>query len=168
MKIGNYDITSKNVISFLVGNTLYALDALEISNLDDYQRIQLYFRSVICKACLKNKECIVCSCSTPNMFYDPNKEDSLCRWGKMMNKEKFLDFLKDNNIENLETFYEIYGPDTKIKIEEEESKEQEEITKQNDINLLLDKYTQWYQDENNYKFDLYVTQKRDEYYKEIQ
>jgi hypothetical protein len=146
MKIGKYDITPKNMLSFIRGNTTMFLDAMDIVNLSNFERTQLFFRLSLCKPCTEGKECVVCNCATPNLFYDKNREDSLTRWGKMMPDHIFAQFMLDNNV--------VIIDDNEVDLS----------TKTDDELLsIITNYSIWYQNSSNYQFDEYVINKRNTY-----
>ena len=117
MLINGYDITTKNIASFLRGNTNYLLNKLK-----PYQKEQVTLRSIICNDCTENKQCLgECKCITPNMYYDPLKEDSRAKWGRMMDKETWDTWKEEvkNEHNSLEEFAQLYSNYYKMKKQEE-------------------------------------------------
>ena len=68
MAISN-SITFSDVGNFIQGNSNYYLGS------PAHVREQAEFRALLCRPCLIQGKCKQCGCSTPTMFYSPNKED---------------------------------------------------------------------------------------------
>ena len=62
---------------------------------------QASMRQFMCSSCLSNGSCLSCGCKTPNMFYSPNKSDSLLRWGPMLDSESWEEFKKSSTYFNI-------------------------------------------------------------------
>jgi hypothetical protein len=89
MKIGQYDITAKNIRSFIVGTTNKMGEDLGFKMLDCQERIQAELRSIACFMCSEYGKCVDCKCTTPDMYYDQSKVCSTGRWGPMMNNNQW-------------------------------------------------------------------------------
>lgn len=120
MKVGKYNVTPKNIASFLRGNTNKLIEENEfvakVANqlgefgLKDYEKQQIPLRATLCKDCVEAGECLgECKCETPNLFYDPLKEDSKNKWGRMMSEKEWTGFLngleEDISIEEMAEEY---------------------------------------------------------------
>jgi len=119
MNIAGYDITTKNIKSFIRGNTNKVLSDANLSPLQAFQVSQVELRAVLCGQCLIAGKCnqalpggIPCQCKTPNMFYDPLKEDSMRRWGRMISTKEewdlFIAEFEASKYEHLHEYYSLY------------------------------------------------------------
>jgi hypothetical protein len=98
-----------NIKNFIEGN-YYALKDKLLGNIPIHIKEQAIYRAMLCIDCLEETKCKVCKCSTPNMFFSPNKKDSLGKWGIMLsakNWNKYKVEAKLNNINFLTTFKNI-------------------------------------------------------------
>lgn len=84
-----------NVRNFIEGNAKYAL----YSHLPLAEREQAFYRSFLCEECLTNTRCVVCNCTTPNMFFAPSKTCSKERWDAMLPPKEWLQYKELNGIE---------------------------------------------------------------------
>lgn len=94
MKIGNYDVTLKNIKSFIIGNSRYLLDKFgpNFLRMPDYLKEQMIERySNINEECKKLKYCVNCKCPIERKIYD----NSGCEYGC------YGDFLTKDDWENL-------------------------------------------------------------------
>jgi hypothetical protein len=101
MKKAKDILNPKNIRNFIEGNYLMWKDKLSNVGINQHIKEQAIYRALLCKDCLISGKCLECGCKTPNMFFSVNKEDSLGRWGKMLNPAKWKQFKDDNNIEQL-------------------------------------------------------------------
>ena len=90
-------IKPSNIRDFIQGNYNYIKDT-HFNSLPLHIKEQAVFRMMMCVPCLKNGSCFECGCTTPNMFYSPNKVDSLGRWKEMLDDVEWEKFKKDNDI----------------------------------------------------------------------
>lgn len=101
MKIGNYNITLKNIKSFIVGNSRYLLDKFgpNFLRMPDYLKEQMIERySNIKQECKDLEYCINCKCPIKRKIYD----DSECEYGcydKFLNKEDWEKLKKESKDE---------------------------------------------------------------------
>lgn len=114
MKITKDNLTFDNVKSFIRGNTNMYLDKLGVEVLEDYEKIQVLLRQTLCSPCVDAGKCLVCNCTTPNLFYDTKRIDSKAKWRQMLNKEEWDKFIKeasDKNVsvDNLEALSLLYS-----------------------------------------------------------
>jgi hypothetical protein len=79
---------------FVEGNYLYFNKAHNAPHINE----QAFWRAWHCQDCLNAKKCRHCGCTTPNMFFSPNKTDSMNKWGKMLNEQQWETY-KQNNTE---------------------------------------------------------------------
>lgn len=93
-------VTIKKVKSFIRGKGKKIADDAGFIPLPIHQKIQVDLRSQLCGECLERGYCDICKCDTPDMFYDPYKEDSRFRWGAMMDSETFDQFYEQNKDDN--------------------------------------------------------------------
>lgn len=84
-----------NVRNFIEGNAKYAL----YSHLPLAEREQAFYRSFLCEECLTNTRCVVCNCTTPNMFFAPKKVCSKKKWDTMLSPQEWLAYKELNGIE---------------------------------------------------------------------
>lgn len=59
-------------------------------------REQAVWRASKCPACLSNKSCYKCGCSTPALFYAPRKTDSDGKWEAMLDQDGWENFKKSS------------------------------------------------------------------------
>lgn len=94
-------ITVTDVTNFISGTALSALSRLGLS--PDIVNEQAVWRAYLCSDCLAKGRCSYtlpdgrpggCGCSTPSMFFAPNKVDSRGRWSKMLPKDKWEEFTR--------------------------------------------------------------------------
>jgi hypothetical protein len=50
-----------------------------------------------CRACLANKECVICHCPCPQSFYDQDNYCSGMNWNEMIKEEKAWNIFKIEN-----------------------------------------------------------------------
>lgn len=82
-------ITPSKIKSFIVGNSRMIATNLGIVKLKHHEQDQILLRMLLCEDCMSNGSCSVCGCTTPNMFYDPNKLDAAGKWGRILNHEEW-------------------------------------------------------------------------------
>jgi hypothetical protein len=104
MKIAGYNVTPKNVRSFIVGNINKYAEDLGFQFLECYEQEQVLLRDIICIKCSLNGRCLnqECKCITPNMYYDQSKECESGRFTGMMDEDQYNHFLT-NYVENCVT-----------------------------------------------------------------
>lgn len=100
-------MTLNNIKDFVQGYYNYFRNYLDDESLPKHVREQALYRAMLCVGCLNNGKCTECKCATPAMFFSPGKEDSLGRWGKMIDVEEWEKFKSENNIELINNFEEI-------------------------------------------------------------
>ena len=88
----------EDVINFVKGNWNYLQYQLKSNKIKQEVKEQALHRAMLCSPCLEEGKCKICGCSTPAMFFAPDKEDSLGSWGKMMSKQRWEKYKKDNDI----------------------------------------------------------------------
>jgi hypothetical protein len=76
MKIS--DITPENITNAVQGTTNLVASKLHIREI--YLEEQFRYRAFLCLECVKHGKCLVCGCSSPGIFYAPNKHDPKNRW----------------------------------------------------------------------------------------
>ena len=81
---------ANNVKNFFQGNLNKMRSNYGV--LDLHIQEQAEYRAFLCLDCLENKKCLECKCSTPGLFYAPNKKDSKNRWGIMLHKTEWEKF----------------------------------------------------------------------------
>jgi hypothetical protein len=87
----------KNIRNYAQGHWNKMLDA-RFNHLEDHIKEQALYRANLCKPCYDNGKCTECGCSTPVMFFSPSKVDAKGKWGKMLNKEQWETFKKENEL----------------------------------------------------------------------
>ena len=97
MKLKDF-FNSQNIMNFLQGNYYLLKYRLNDSSIEKHVKEQALYRAELCKECLEEGKCLGCNCSTPGLFFAPNKEDHEGRWGKMLSFEKWEEFKKQNDI----------------------------------------------------------------------
>lgn len=91
------DITPNKARDFIEGSTLYATKNLLTPT---HIREQAIWRAFLCDECLNKGSCKICGCSTPAMFFSPNKVDSDKKWGVMLSKSKWKEFKENDEYYN--------------------------------------------------------------------
>jgi hypothetical protein len=115
------NLTLDNARSLVTAYTNIAADKLGVPILKDFQNMQILLRRKLCQSCFENKRCHGCTCKVPGLFYDPYRIDHDKKWGPMMTKNEWDNFLATIN----------------IKLKEEENDEQT-------IKKLTTEYHQYY------------------------
>lgn len=82
-------VKPSDIKNYIQGNAKYYLGA------KPHEREQAKLRAYLCSPCLVDGRCKVCKCSTPNMFYAPNKIDSEQKWGPFLSEIQWK-ALKEN------------------------------------------------------------------------
>ena len=59
---------------------------------------QAIYRATLCIECYMSSECLVCGCTSPQLFYAPAKEDANEKWKAMLNEPEWNKFKEENNI----------------------------------------------------------------------
>lgn len=62
-------------------------------------REQAMYRASLCNKCLINGSCMHCGCSTPGVFFAPNKVDANNKWGAMLGEKNWELYKVENNID---------------------------------------------------------------------
>lgn len=88
----------KDIKNFVEGTTIKMLNDMNFITLPIHFKEQVIYRAYLCQDCLSNGECLICHCSTPTMFYSPNKEDSNGKWSKFMNSKEWDSFKSSDNL----------------------------------------------------------------------
>jgi hypothetical protein len=91
---------SDNVKNYIQGNYNYFQYKLHDGNIEDHVMEQALYRAYLCQPCLVAGKCTGCSCTTPNLFFAPDKVDHDEKWGAMLSKEKWEEFKKENEIDS--------------------------------------------------------------------
>lgn len=108
-------IKREDPINFIQGNINYLASKVSrfmpFMGLEDYILEQALLRAYLCRECMENGRCVVCKCTTPNMFFSPNKTDSKGKWGVMVEKDtweenkvndenwkQFVEYIENGNI----------------------------------------------------------------------
>lgn len=93
MKIGKYDITVKNIWSYMQGNWRILLEKYgpAFANLNEHIKEQIAFRELV-----SNKECIAkgeckCACPIPDLYYADKMCEDEC-YPEMMNDDDWSKF----------------------------------------------------------------------------
>jgi hypothetical protein len=99
MKYKGQKITIKKIKSFLEGNAKFLLN--EFDMLPKYYKEQVIWRASICKeTCLANNdECEHCGCTASKKIYVEESCNEGKKFPDLMNKEKWEEYKKENNIE---------------------------------------------------------------------
>jgi hypothetical protein len=90
MKIS--DITPANIMNFIQGNINFYINQNARHHLE-----QFLYRAYLCRDCLENGKCPHCGCTTPQMFFAPNKEDALGKWPTFFYNEEEWEAYKASN-----------------------------------------------------------------------
>ena len=106
-------LNSSNIRNFVEGTWNHFKDTSSLFNLQPHVQEQAFYRAWLCQPCYAKGSCILCGCTTPQMFYSPKKEDAGNKWGEMMTPDKWEKFKEENGIK----LEDLRLPD----IEEEES-----------------------------------------------
>lgn len=104
MKFGKYNITAKNIFSFIQGNARKLIDRFggDFIKLEDHIKEQIVFRDLNANPeCKDKQECIHCGCPIPDLFYADKGCDLGC-YPNMMSKEDW-DKFKEEQKEKDET-----------------------------------------------------------------
>lgn len=97
-------ITPANVRSFVRGNSRMLLDVSGVYKLRPWEEDQLFLRSYLCSDCLSLGKCKGhCGCAVPNLFYDTKRVDNYGKWGSMMNKKTWTQFMEANDITDIKS-----------------------------------------------------------------
>lgn len=105
MKIGDHDLTLKNIHAYLQGNLRFLAEQYGVNfiKMDTHIREQVMFRMDIAKPeCLEKKECTECHCSIPELMYADKQCGGEC-YPAMMNKEQWQEFknaIRAHTLEN--------------------------------------------------------------------
>ena len=75
-------IKFKDIRNYIEGN-LNAIRDSKFENLDPGIKREALLREQLCPECTDNGKCVICGCSTPNMYYAPHKTCSKGRWLEM-------------------------------------------------------------------------------------
>jgi len=78
-------VTIQDVKNFVQGNYKYYIQ----QSLPVHEEEQALLRAFLCKPCVENGKCLVCNCTTPNMFFAPQKKDSLQRWAEFLSPSQW-------------------------------------------------------------------------------
>lgn len=77
-------------------------------------REQIVYRMNKCPECVIAKQCVNCTCKSPELFYDKDNWCEMDRWGKMVKPEAWDEYKKSkgitinpNNLKELEEFGEV-------------------------------------------------------------
>jgi hypothetical protein len=62
----------KNIRDYVQGTYNYFFK----ENIEQYKKEQAFYRAFLCSSCLNNGSCFHCGCSTPALFFAPNKTDA--------------------------------------------------------------------------------------------
>ena len=110
------DITLHNVTNAVQGTTNLVASRLHIR--DEFKEEQFRYRAFLCLECVKNGRCVVCGCSSPGIFYAPNKQDSKNRWPTLKSESEwnsfkatdptYQEYIKLLNSKNIELMSDIY------------------------------------------------------------
>lgn len=86
-------IKREDPLNYIQGNLNYFMAKMNAFtpyiNIDDFVLEQALLRAYLCSDCLVNGRCVVCKCSTPSMFFSPNKVDSKGKWKAMVTKKEW-------------------------------------------------------------------------------
>jgi hypothetical protein len=82
-----------DVRNFIEGNYRF----FNFKNNPEHINEQAFYRAAKCQDCLKAGKCRHCGCTTPNMFFSPNKIDALNKWGVMLDEEGWKKFKNSDN-----------------------------------------------------------------------
>lgn len=92
------EITFKNVLSFLEGNTKFILDKFGLTPIHIQE--QILWRLNICKMdCVKNGECEYCGCPPQKKAFNEKSCNNGDRFPDLMNKEEWEKYKEENNID---------------------------------------------------------------------
>ena len=92
------EITIKNILSYLEGNTKYLLDIFNLY--PKHQQEQVTWRLLICKEdCVKNGECEYCGCPPHKKAFVEESCNHGDRFPDMMDKETWEKYKIDKNIQ---------------------------------------------------------------------
>lgn len=69
-------ISPKDIINFIEGNVNYYLNRDSTPN---HVKEQILYRMLLCPDCAISNRCLTCGCSSPHLFFAPNKVDALHR-----------------------------------------------------------------------------------------
>ena len=97
MKDNKSKINLKNIHAFFQGESRILLDIF--NSLPPYIKEQVEYRVKLVgeksPECLKEKKCIQCKCSIPDLFYADKQCDGLC-YPEMMNEQDWENFKQTN------------------------------------------------------------------------
>jgi zinc D-Ala-D-Ala carboxypeptidase len=93
-------VTPQNVTNYLQGNLKHL--SSQYFDLPIHEAQQIALRAYLCKPCLNNGKCLICSCKTPEMFYAPNKLDSAGKFAQFLNKDQWETLV--NNIDEYHNY----------------------------------------------------------------
>ena len=95
------EITFKNILSFIEGNTNYILDRFGFY--PDYKQEQVLWRLNICKMdCVKEGACVYCGCPPTKKAFAEASCNNGDRFPDIMEKKEWEKYKEDNNI-NIDT-----------------------------------------------------------------
>lgn len=97
----------QDVQNFIKGNWNYLQFQLESRFIKQEVKEQALYRAMLCSPCLEEGKCKICHCSTPAMFFAPDKKDALGNWGEMLKKDQWNKFKEENDISIPDNFSEI-------------------------------------------------------------
>lgn len=106
MKIGKYDITSKNIWAYIQGNTRKMMEEYgpDIFKSPQFIQEQIVWREVISnEECYKLGECTVCHCKMPDKLYSDKECEGGC-YPEIMDEVKWNRFKQICNREKLNMF----------------------------------------------------------------
>lgn len=92
-----------NIRDFVEGKWNMAKQHSSFLRLEEHIREQAIYRALLCSECHQNGECLICGCSTPDMFYAPKKECPDGAWTKMLDKSEWEKFKLENEIDDIDT-----------------------------------------------------------------
>lgn len=94
MKVGKYDITTKNIWAYIQGNTRKILDEIgpDIFKSPQHIQEQIIWREVIMnKECYAAGACIECHCAVPDKLYSDKECEGGC-YPEIMNADTWFKF----------------------------------------------------------------------------
>jgi hypothetical protein len=61
---------------------------LNQAKLEPHEEEQVMYRALQCPKCVEAGKCLHCGCSTPHIFFAPNRVDAQQRWGAFLTQEE--------------------------------------------------------------------------------